>query len=120
MPAPVNRASISLSALDLLLMRELADLTGQSLSAVASRAVSEWLVEHYEERRKFYVDAFNCGFKSNDAVSYFRPPADQEEGRSQRLYDATGGDATSDFNTRGDVATRVQSSFGGVEASHPC
>ena len=50
-----RRASISLSPIDLLLIKELADLTGQSISAVASRAVSEWLVEHYVERRKFYL-----------------------------------------------------------------
>ena len=57
MPAPVNRASISLSALDLLLIKEMAELTGQSVSAVASRAVSEWLVEHFEARREFYSSA---------------------------------------------------------------
>ena len=53
----MDRASISLSPIDLLLIKELADLTGQSVSAVASRAVSEWLVEHYVERKKFYLSA---------------------------------------------------------------
>ena len=70
MPAPVNRISISVSPIDLLLVKELADLTGQSLSAVASRAVSEWLVEHYEGRKRFYLDAIDVRPENHDAVSY--------------------------------------------------
>ena len=118
MPAPINRASISTSAIDLLLIKELADLTGQSISAVASRAVSEWLVEHYEERREFYLNAVDFRLKNHDAVGHFRPAQDHPQGRSQRLYDATGGDATGDFNTCRDFTTRIKSSPGGVEASH--
>ena len=57
MPAPANRASISLSPIDLLMVEELAGLCGQSISATASRAVSEWLVEHFEERKRFYSSA---------------------------------------------------------------
>ena len=66
MPAPVNRASISLSALDLALIKEMAELTGQSISAVASRAVSEWLVEHFEERKRFYSSAIVMPIPSED------------------------------------------------------
>ena len=106
MPAPINRCSISTSAIDLLLIKELADLTGQSLSAVASRAVSEWLVEHYEERKKFYLDAVDFRFKNHDAVGNIRPVQDQTEGRSQRLCDATGGDATGDDNLGRDSLLR--------------
>ena len=53
MPAPIATAT---SPVDLLMIKELAELTGQSVSAVASRVISEWLVEHYEERRKFYLN----------------------------------------------------------------
>ena len=120
MPAPINRCSISTSAIDLLLIKELADLTGQSLSAVASRAVSEWLVEHYEERKKFYLDAVDFRFKNHDAVGNIRPVQDQTEGRSQRLCDATGGDATGDDNLGRDLSSGVQGGPGSLEASHPC
>lgn len=98
MPAPINRCSVSTSPLDLLMIKDLAGLTGQSISAVASRAISEWLLEHYVERRKYYSDAFNCSVKSDDAVGNFGPAQDHEEGGPQRLYDATGGDATRDDN----------------------
>ena len=37
------------------MLEELAQITGQSISAVASRAISEWLLEHYEERKRFYA-----------------------------------------------------------------
>ena len=57
MPAPVNRISVSVSDIDLIMIEELSSLTGQSLSAAASRAVSEWLVEHFEERKRFYSSA---------------------------------------------------------------
>ena len=53
MPAPIATAT---SPVDLLMIKELTELTGQSVSAVASRVISEWLVEHYEERRKFYLN----------------------------------------------------------------
>ena len=53
MPAPIGMTT---SLIDQLMIKELAELTGQSISAVASRAISEWLVEHYEERRRFYLN----------------------------------------------------------------
>ena len=53
MPAPIGMTT---SLIDQLMIKELAELTGQSVSAVASRAISEWLVEHYEERRRFYLN----------------------------------------------------------------
>ena len=118
MPAPINRASISTSPLDLLLIKELSELTGQSISAVASRAVSEWLVEHYEERREFYLNAVDFRLKNHDAVGHFRPAQDHEEGRPQRLYDATGGDATGDDDLVGNLPSGVQGGPRGVEASH--
>ena len=118
MPAPINRVSVSTSPIDLLLIKELADLTGQSISAVASRAVSEWLVEHYEERRNFYLNAVDFRLKNHDAVGHFRPAQDHKEGRSQRLYDATGGDATSDDDSVGDLSTGFQSCLRSMEAAH--
>ena len=69
MSVPNNRISIAVHSIDLLLLTELAGITGQPLSAVASRAVSEWIVEHYEKRRTFYVDALNRGTKGIDANS---------------------------------------------------
>ena len=118
MPAPINRVSVSTSAIDLLLIKELADLTGQSISAVASRAVSEWLVEHYEERRKFYLNAVDFRLKNHDAVGDFRPAQDHKEGRPQRLCDATGGDATGDDNLGGDLSSGFQSCLRSLEAAH--
>ena len=118
MPAPINRCSISTSAVDLLLIKELADLTGQSISAVASRAVSEWLVEHYEERREFYLNAVDFRLKNHDAVGHFRPAQDHEEGRSQRLCDATGGDAARDDDFVGDLSSGFQSRIRSMEAAH--
>ena len=64
MPAPVSRVSITVSPIDHLLVQDLADLTGQSLSAVASRALSEWIVEHYHERKAFYLKAMQSGLDS--------------------------------------------------------
>ena len=118
MPAPINRASISTSAIDLLLIKELADLTGQSISAVASRAVSEWIVEHYEERKKFYLDAIDVSLKNHDAVGHFRPAQDHEEGRSQRLCDATGGDATGDNDLGRNLSSGFQSRIRSMEEAH--
>lgn len=43
--------------MDQRMLEELAQITGQSISAVASRAISEWLLEHYEERKRFYASA---------------------------------------------------------------
>ena len=119
MPAPINRASISTSAIDLLLIKELADLTGQSISAVASRAVSEWLVEHYAERREFYLNAVDIRFKDHDAVGHFRPAQDHEEGRSQRLCDATGGYATGDNDLGRNLSSGFQSRIRSMEEAHP-
>ena len=118
MPAPINRASISTSPLDLLLIKELSELTGQSISAVASRAVSEWLVEHYAERREFYLNAVDFRFKDHDAVGHFRPAQDHPQGRSQRLCDTTGGDATGDNDLGRDFSSGVQGGPGSLEAAH--
>ena len=120
MPAPINRCSISTSAIDLLLIKELADLTGQSISAVASRAVSEWLVEHYEERKKFYLNAVDFRLKNHDAVGHIRPAQDHEEGRSQRLCNATGGDATGNNDLGRDLPSGVQGGSRSLEATHTC
>ena len=103
--------------MDLLLIKELADLTGQSISAVASRA-AEWLVEHYEERRKFYLNAVDFRLKNHDAVGNIRPAQDQTEGRSQRLCDATGRYAARDDNLGGDFTCGVQGGPGSLEAAH--
>ena len=53
--AKVNRVSVSTQPMDQRMLEELAQITGQSISAVASRAISEWLLEHYEERKRFYA-----------------------------------------------------------------
>ena len=53
-----NRVSVSTQPMDQRMLEHLAQITGQSISAVASRAFSEWLLEHYEERKEFYTK--NC------------------------------------------------------------
>ena len=55
--AKINRVSVSTQPMDQRMLEELAQITGQSISAVASRAISEWLLEHYEEREQFYSSA---------------------------------------------------------------
>lgn len=55
--AKINRVSVSTQPMDQRMLEELAQITGQSISAVASRAISEWLLEHYEERKQFYSSA---------------------------------------------------------------
>ena len=53
----VNRCSVTTQPMDQRMLEELAQITGQSISAVASRAISEWLLEHYEDRKRFYASA---------------------------------------------------------------
>ena len=118
MPSVLNRCSVTTTPFDQLLIEELADLTGQSISAVASAAISEWLRDHYVERRKYYIDALHGCLKGDDAIVHDRPTKDPQKGRSQRLYDATGGDATGDNDLVGDLPSGVQGGPGGVEASH--
>ena len=118
MPSVLNRCSVTTTPFDQLLIEELADLTGQSISAVASAAISEWLRDHYVERRKYYIDALHGCLKGDDAIVHDRPTKDPQKGRSQRLYDATGGDATGDNDLGRNLSSGFQSRIRSMEEAH--
>ena len=59
-----NRVSVSTQPMDQHMLEDLAQITGQSISAVASKALSEWLLEHYEERKEFYARNYSNEHKT--------------------------------------------------------
>ena len=58
MPAPVNRASISFSReIDLRMIQHLAEISGQSISAMCGMCLSEYLQQNFLRLQDFYAKA---------------------------------------------------------------